>query len=63
MTVSAVTERIGYESEAAFSKAFKRHFGVPTRAYRGRAAQVAPRAQPGRWSQAASGRAGMRAPA
>ena len=36
MTVGAVTERIGYESEAAFSKAFKRHFSVPPRVYRGR---------------------------
>jgi AraC-like DNA-binding protein len=63
MTVSAVTERVGYESEAAFSKAFKRHFGVPPRAYRGRPARVAPRDQPERWSRAASGGARMRAPA
>ena len=26
--------RVGYESEAAFSKAFKRHFGQPPLAYR-----------------------------
>jgi AraC-like DNA-binding protein len=61
MTVSAVTERIGYESDAAFSKAFKRHFGVPPRAYRGRPSRLAPRDQPERWSRAASGGAGMRA--
>ncbi len=41
MTIGAVTERIGYESEAAFSKAFKRHFGMPPRMYRGRPSRVA----------------------
>ena len=63
MTVGAVTERIGYESEAAFSKAFKRHFSVPPRVYRGRPSPAAPRDHPGRGSRAASGGAGMRAPA
>lgn len=29
LNVSEVAERIGYQSEAAFSKAFKRHFGHP----------------------------------
>lgn len=34
LTVSAVAERVGYDSEAAFSKAFKRRLGVPPSAYR-----------------------------
>ena len=41
MNVSAVTERIGYESEAAFSKAFKGHFGMPPSAYRAQPSRVA----------------------
>jgi transcriptional regulator GlxA family with amidase domain len=41
MTVGAVTERIGCESEAAFSKAFKRHLGLPPSAYRGQPSRVA----------------------
>jgi AraC-like DNA-binding protein len=38
-TLAEMAERIGYESEAAFSKAFKRHHGVAPGAYRRRAAQ------------------------
>lgn len=34
LSVAAIAARSGYESEAAFSKAFKRHFGVGPRAYR-----------------------------
>jgi len=34
LTVSEVAGRIGYESEAAFSKAFKRHYGQSPLAYR-----------------------------
>jgi AraC-like DNA-binding protein len=33
-TLSDMAERVGYDSEAAFSKAFKRHFGLSPRAYR-----------------------------
>ncbi|HEU5294010.1 MAG TPA: AraC family transcriptional regulator [Burkholderiaceae bacterium] len=32
--IARVAERSGYESEAAFSRAFKREFGVPPRAWR-----------------------------
>jgi len=41
LTLAAITERIGYESEAAFSKAFKRHFGIPPSAYRDQSSRVA----------------------
>ena len=41
LTVSALAERVGYESEAAFSKAFKRRFGVAPGAYRLRVATAA----------------------
>lgn len=34
LTLGDMAERVGYESEAAFSKAFKRHFAVSPRAYR-----------------------------
>jgi len=34
MSVERVAERSGYESVAAFSKAFKRHFGVPPGTFR-----------------------------
>ncbi len=36
--LAEVASRVGYESEAAFSKAFRRRFGVPPGAYRRRAA-------------------------
>jgi AraC-like DNA-binding protein len=32
--LSDLAQRVGYESEAAFSKAFKRHFGLSPRAFR-----------------------------
>jgi AraC family transcriptional regulator, alkane utilization regulator len=32
--ISRVAERTGYESEAAFSRAFKREFGMPPAAWR-----------------------------
>lgn len=36
-SIGAVAERLGYESEPAFSRAFKRHIGVsPGHARRGR---------------------------
>jgi AraC-like DNA-binding protein len=35
MRVSLAAERLGYESEAAFSRAFKRVFGAPPSSYRG----------------------------
>jgi AraC-like DNA-binding protein len=34
LSLIQMAERVGYESEAAFSKAFKRHFGVAPGAYR-----------------------------
>ena len=34
--VSAVASEVGYESEAAFCRAFKREFGVPPAQYRKR---------------------------
>jgi AraC-like DNA-binding protein len=34
LPVGEVALRVGYESEPAFSKAFKRHFGQPPLAYR-----------------------------
>jgi AraC-like DNA-binding protein len=42
--VIRVAERAGYESEAAFSRAFKREFGVPPAAWRRGRAPVAPEA-------------------
>lgn len=37
LSLGEVAARVGYESEAAFSKAFRRRFGVPPGAYRRRA--------------------------
>src|SRR5262249_709978 len=34
LSVGETAQRVGYESEAAFSKAFKRHFGQSPLAYR-----------------------------
>jgi AraC family transcriptional regulator, alkane utilization regulator len=34
MNIGKVAERVGYESEAAFNRAFKRHFGEPPAAWR-----------------------------
>jgi AraC-like DNA-binding protein len=34
MPLARVAEQVGYESEAAFSRAFKRSFGVPPAAWR-----------------------------
>jgi AraC family transcriptional regulator, activator of mtrCDE len=34
LSVGQTALRVGYESEAAFSKAFKRHFGQSPLAYR-----------------------------
>jgi len=39
LAVRAIAERVGYESEAAFSKAFKRHFGAPPGVYRRKASR------------------------
>jgi AraC-like DNA-binding protein len=33
-SLAAVAEQIGYESEAAFSRAFKREFGMPPAGWR-----------------------------
>lgn len=41
--VASVALRVGYESEAAFSRAFKKSTGVPPAAWRGRYAQPPPR--------------------
>jgi AraC-like DNA-binding protein len=47
ISLSAVAEQIGYESEAAFNRAFKREFGVPPAAWRrGRRAARADAANP-----------------
>ncbi len=40
-SLARVAEQIGYDSEAAFSRAFKRQYGVPPGAWRRRAAQAA----------------------
>src|SRR5205823_10308735 len=41
VTVAAIATRAGYDSEMAFSKAFKRQFGVPPGTYRRQAHQAA----------------------
>ena len=41
--VARIAERVGYESEAAFNRAFKREFGTPPAAWR-RAARLTSRA-------------------
>ena len=38
LSLGEIASRVGYESEAAFSKAFRRRFGVPPGAYRRQAA-------------------------
>jgi AraC-like DNA-binding protein len=38
-TLLAITRRAGYETEASFSKAFKREFGVAPGAYRRRSVE------------------------
>jgi AraC-like DNA-binding protein len=38
-TVYAIAQRVGYETEASFSKAFKREFGVSPGTYRRRSAE------------------------
>jgi AraC-like DNA-binding protein len=38
--IARVAERSGYESEAAFSRAFKREFGMPPAAWRRAATQA-----------------------
>jgi AraC-like DNA-binding protein len=35
-----VAEDVGYESEAAFNRAFKRHFGVPPATWRKKASTL-----------------------
>src|SRR5436190_1016649 len=35
-----IAEHVGYESEAAFNRAFKRHFGVPPAAWRQKASTL-----------------------
>jgi AraC-like DNA-binding protein len=37
LSLDEVALRVGYESHAAFAKAFKRRFGITSGAYRGRA--------------------------
>ncbi|MDP1792089.1 MAG: helix-turn-helix transcriptional regulator, partial [Methylibium sp.] len=34
LKIAVVARRLGYESEAAFSRAFKRHFGQPPGSWR-----------------------------
>jgi transcriptional regulator GlxA family with amidase domain len=38
LSIGEIAARVGYESEAAFSKAFRRRFGAPPGAWRRRAA-------------------------
>lgn len=51
-----VAEEVGYESEAAFNRAFKREFGVPPATWRRSAAASEARDDPDRANLAASGR-------
>ena len=39
LPIKAIADRTGYETEAAFSRAFKRHFGLPPGDWRRRQAQ------------------------
>lgn len=41
-TLPSVAKRVGYDSEAAFSRAFKRELGLPPAAWRRRSPRVAP---------------------
>jgi len=43
--VAYIAADVGYESEAAFNRAFKRHFGTPPARYRGTARKAAVRSQ------------------
>jgi AraC-like DNA-binding protein len=52
--LASVAEDVGYESEAAFNRAFKREFGVPPATWRRNAAGSTTR-ETGRGSRAASG--------
>ena len=52
--IQEVATRVGYDSEAAFNRAFKREFGVPPATWRRNAAGSATRDK-GRASRAASG--------
>jgi AraC-like DNA-binding protein len=52
--LARVAEDVGYESEAAFNRAFKREFGVPPATWRRSAAGSATRDE-GRATRAASG--------
>jgi AraC-like DNA-binding protein len=40
-SIAAVAERVGYESEAAFNRAFKRQFGMPPASWRRSQGRVA----------------------
>jgi AraC-like DNA-binding protein len=44
-TLAAVAEEVGYESEAAFNRAFKREFGIPPATWRRTRAHPAATAQ------------------
>jgi len=46
-SVAAIAEDVGYESEAAFSRAFKKLVGVPPAAWRRQRAAIAPALQTG----------------
>jgi len=52
--LASVAEDVGYESEAAFNRAFKREFGMPPATWRRNAAGSATRDK-GRASEAAPG--------
>ena len=48
LPVKVVADEAGYESEAAFSRAFKRRFGMPPRDWRQRQEAAGGRDRPGR---------------
>jgi AraC-like DNA-binding protein len=58
-TLAAVAEQIGYESEAAFSRAFRREFGMPPAGWRRHKGKMNGVAEP---AQAASGASGITPP-
>jgi AraC-like DNA-binding protein len=46
VSIIRVANEVGYESEAAFNRAFKREFGLPPAAWRKQARRTAPLSAP-----------------